>query len=295
MSRLNRSNQASARKTWPWIVAALAAILLAGFFLILRATSAPTTASSPTCRLAQPSMGTYEAESSGVRVVTKGYSRVGSKVSMGAVLTNTTNKIAYRTLTTFDALDSAGRTVIDSENQLFRTQVIPVMLPGDSLAVGLSNALNDDVTRTGRARISSIIVTVSVGRWLTEGDEWSGFGRVSATVVAGSGVREPNGSGSLRFDVESSNCEIGPYNVRGGLVSRGASAVFRDASGSVIGGSLDFLPDQEACKPGKRTALRFSIAQTDIPANADLDRTSITAYCDFERPTGRPASGAPYN
>jgi hypothetical protein len=37
---------------------------------------------------------------------------------MGVVLRNVTGRVAYRTLVTLDAVDSAGRTVIDEIHQL---------------------------------------------------------------------------------------------------------------------------------------------------------------------------------
>jgi hypothetical protein len=212
---------------------------------------------------------------------------------MGAILTNTTDKIAYGTLVTFDALDPSGRTVIHRDHQLFRTQAVPVILPGESLAVGLSNAIEDS-SQTDRKQVSSVVVGVRVGKWLANGDSWNGFGRVSANTVVGSAVREPDGSGSLQFDVDSGNCAMDDDKGTT-MTSRGVSVVFRDVSGTVVGGSLDNTPQLDACRPGKHTNQRFAAVQTDIPANADLDQTWVTVYCDFERRIGRPSPGAPYN
>jgi hypothetical protein len=293
MSQPSPSRDTPKRRRWLWVTATAVVALLTGVFLILRPTSGTTPANGTTCRLVPPATQPPGMDSSGVRTVTKGYSRVGAKVSMGAILTNESDKTAYRTLVTFDALDFAGRTVVHRDHQLFRTQAVPVFLPGESLAVGLSSLL-DEVTRAGRKQISSIAVTVQVGQWLANGDGMNGLGRVSATLDPGSGERQPDGSGSLRFDVESANCAMDDDKGTT-MTSRGVSTVFRDASGTVVGGSLDNTPQLDACRPGKHSGLRFAVIQTDIPATADLDQTWITAYCDFERPIGRPTSGAPYN
>ncbi|WP_196413559.1 hypothetical protein [Actinoplanes aureus] len=80
-----------------------------------------------------------------------------------------------------------------------------MILPGDSVAVGSAGLLDELTQRQGK-EIGSIATTVEVGQWLEPGDGNNGLGRVTATVVAGSGKREASGQGEVTFDVESTNC-----------------------------------------------------------------------------------------
>jgi hypothetical protein len=161
-----------------------------------------------------------------------------------------------------------------------------MILPGDSVAVGSAGLLDELTQRQGK-EIGSIAATVEVGQWLEPGDGNNGLGRVTATVVAGSGKREASGQGEVTFDVESTNCAD--------MAPRGVSLVFRDASGAIAGGSLDNPPPLDTCKTGLNAGRRSSMTQSDIPASANLDRTDVTVYCDFGRPDIPLTSGAPYN
>jgi hypothetical protein len=278
-----------------WLLAAglIAAALSVAGFLIFRPSGGSTSPITGTCRLAAPPSAPSVGDSSGIRIVEQGFSQSGPMASMGVLLRNDTGKVAYRTLVTFDALDPSGRTVISESHQRFRTQVVPTILPGKTVAVGNANLL-DDATRRGVSEFRSISVKVQVDQWINPGSGDNGLGEVSATVVVGSGSRESSGIGSLRFDLESANCETTAQGTPTGMVSRGVSLVFRDKSGAVVGGSLDNSP-RDTCRPGKKSGERVELTNPSIPQPTDLDETLVTVYCDFERPQGLPASGAPYN
>ncbi|MEU4618943.1 hypothetical protein AB0G04_03030 [Actinoplanes sp. NPDC023801] len=184
---------------------------------------------------------------------------------------------------TFDALDANGSTVIWANHQRIRTQVIPVMAPGASVAVGNSLALEE---RAGD-QIVSMKVTMRTDQWLAAGTGTDGLGDVTTTLVAGSGKRLPDGNGSVAYTVESRACAA--------MVSRGVSMVFRSGSGQLIGGTLHNGPEPSACEPAKSDAISTNTGQPGVPADADLNRTMVTVYCDFDRPQRHPASAVPYN
>ncbi|MEU4164767.1 hypothetical protein [Actinoplanes sp. NPDC026670] len=278
-----------------WLLAAglIIAGLTAASFMIFQANGEGTSPDTSTCQLAAPPAATTAADSSGIGIVEQGHSQRGPMASMGVLLRNDTTRVAYRTLVTFDALDPSGRSVINESHQRFRTQVVPVILPGRTIAVGNANLL-DDATRRGENEFKTISIDIQVGRWIDRGDRTDGFGESTATIVAGSGRTEPSGLGSMEFDVESTNCETVSQGKPIGMVSRGVSLVFRSESGAVVGGSLDNSP-RDTCRPGKKTGERVELTNPGIPQPADLDKTLITVYCDFDRPQGPPASGAPYN
>ncbi|HWS34496.1 MAG TPA: hypothetical protein VN408_17370 [Actinoplanes sp.] len=209
------------------------------------------------------------------------------------MIRNDTDKVAYQTLVRFDAVDAAGRTVVDEEAQNWLTQVVPVLRPGDSAAVGTSVLIGRN-TDDGLKTMDSIKVTVQVGRWVEPGDGSTGLGPVTATVISGSGQRDDAG-GSLRFDSESANCAETTYNVESGMASRGISLVFRDTAGRIVGGFLSTIPQHDICLPGRKTNKLLTILQRTIPSWADLDQTSISVYCDFELPAVVGGSGAPVN
>jgi hypothetical protein len=278
------------RTRWLWVAVVAGLVVAAGGYLILRSSAGSTPQTAPTCRLLAPATGPAAEDSSGVQVIEQGFSRVGpfgsAKASMGVVLRNVTGRVAYRTLVTLDAVDSAGRTVIDEIHQLYRTQVVPMILPGASVAVGSAGALNDLTQRQGN-QAASISVTIQVSQWLEPGDGNAGLGRITATVVAGSGKRDAKGQGEVTYDVDSTNCVQ--------MAPRGVSLVFRDRSGTIVGGSLDSPPPLDTCKPGLTTGRTSSLTQSDIPETADLDHTTVAVYCDFDHPRATLNSGAPYN
>src|SRR6266542_2743502 len=77
------------------------------------------------CRLVTPPSGAPIGPSSGVMVVEQGYTRIpssGTVVSMGAVLQNTTDKVAYRTRVKFDVLNAAGTSVVWQKHHTFMVQ-----------------------------------------------------------------------------------------------------------------------------------------------------------------------------
>lgn len=270
-----------------WWTAAVAVVLAVACVGGCRTSSPGGTESEPgACRLLTPSEGGPAGDSAGIRVVEQGFSTIGAddpKVSVGVVLRNETAQVAYRTLVTVDALNAAGRTVISEDNQLLRTQVVPLIAPGATVAVGNSNLLRAGTEDS----VDSIKVTLRTTGWLEPGDGSNGLGHIAATVTPGENKRAGDGTGEVFFTIVNENC--------GELDSRGVSLVFRDKDERVVGGSLDNSPPLAACEPGTHVSQQATMTQTDIPVTAELDNTMVNVYCDFSRPKPQLSSGAPYN
>jgi hypothetical protein len=278
------------RTRWLWIAVVAGLVAAAGGYFAIRSNADVTPQTAATCRLLTPAAASAAEDSSGLQIVEQGLSRVGpfgsAKASMGVMLRNQTGKVAYRTLVTLDAVDANGRTVVAPIHQLYRTLVVPLILPGESIAIGSAVALDDLTQRQGNqaARIS---ITIQVSQWLEAGDGNSGLGRVAATVVNGSGKRDDSGQGEVAYGIDSTNCSR--------MAPRGVALVFRDRSGAIVGGSLDSPPPLDTCEPGLTTGRKSSLTQSDIPEAADLDRTAVSIYCDFGHPQVTLSSGVPYN
>ena len=241
------------------------------------------------CRLVTPPSGAPVGRSAGLTLVEQGHTRIPSTetvVSMGAVLQNTTDKVAYRTRVKFDVQDAAGTTVVWENQQNFMVQEIPVILPGAKVAVGDALALTQSA-RQDPGAVAKVSITPTVSQWLGAGDGNNGLGTVTTKVAAGKGQRDADGSGSVVFTANSANCAP--------MASRGTSMIFRDAGGKLVGGSLSTKPASGACQPGASGEDNAGSTLRSIPATADLDKTEVTAYCDFNRPPRSTELGAPIN
>jgi hypothetical protein len=268
-----------------WLLAGLIVVVLASGVVLLFRNIKTSTSGASMCLLATPRSAGPADGASGIEVVEQGHSRVVGEtpwVSMGALLQNTTGQVAYRTEVTFDALGADGRSVIWANHEVAKTQVVPVIPPGESVAVGNSLALSE-----GKDGQISVRVTIRIGQWLDAGNGTDGLDKVKTTVVAGSGERSSDGLGSVTYLAESPHCAP--------MTSRGVAMVFRSDTGQIVGGTLYNGPELHVCEPGRHEVTSANTGQPGVPADADLDRTTITVYCDFDRPRGAPVSGAPYN
>jgi hypothetical protein len=187
---------------------------------------------------------------------------------------------------TFDVLNGADSSVVWENQRNFMVQEVPIILPGAKVPVGDALALTDSA-RADAGAVARVSITVRVSQWLDAGDGSDGLGAVTTMVVPGKSQRDAEGSGWVVFTADSANCAD--------MASRGSSMIFRDASGTIVGGSLstDLLP--HACKPGVTDEDSATSTLRSIPESADLDKTEVTAYCDFTRPPRSTELGAPIN
>ncbi len=276
------------RRIW-WLavgVVVIVVVVIGAVFLLRGHNDKP---SAHGCRFVTPPSGAPIADTAGVKVVEQGYTRIPSSattVSMGAILQNTTDKVAYRTRVKFDVRNGTDTSVVWENQRSFMVQEVPIILPGAKVAVGDALALTESA-RSDAGAVARVSITTAVSRWLEAGDGSDGLGAVTTKVVPGKGQRDAEGSGSVVFTADSANCAE--------MASRGTSMIFRDAPGEIVGGSLSTNPASGACKPGVSGEDSASSTLRSIPESADLDKTEITAYCDFTRPPRSTELGAPIN
>ncbi|TWG13781.1 hypothetical protein FHX34_10469 [Actinoplanes teichomyceticus] len=199
---------------------------------------------------------------------------------------NTSGLIAYRTGVKLRIRDAQGRDAVHPVNARELVMEIPVVRPGERVAVGARVGTRDDVSLNGAAdKVVRFDVELGSATWLPADDAalfptftatFRGIGRNSTDPVRG----------GIRYSVTSMSCRQ--------MASRGTAAVFFDSSGAVVGGTIDGIGDPRRCGTDgyEKTSL-----ETYVPKGIDEARTLLTEYCDVSRPEGgvfRP-SGAPFN
>lgn len=239
----------------------------------------------------------------GIRVVEQGFSppAADGSVSIGAVLENTSDRVAYRTRVNFWLLDSTGHALSEAVPNASRLVVeIPIMPPGSRIGTGTTAHPRPETNQATAAEILPETTT-----W-TPSDALGDFTPVSAINphTTRPDPRSPT-TVDIHYREQSQNCLA--------LVNRGAAVVFRNDQGTIVGGALrtpggliEFRdvrgqvvggeatpPTTPSCSPGDREMWVVPLAPA--PATADDANTEIYPYCDLARSpyTGKP--GEPVN
>ena len=228
----------------------------------------PSACTTPPAAVAtQPS-----SDTSALRVAESGFTQLGPNrmvVSIGAVLENAGDQVAYRTLVKFEL---TGPTSVSPGSDLFLVQEIPVILPKQKLPIG-AWAYTD-------AEVTAIKVKVGPVTWLPRDGR---FAEVTTAFESLTRTESNPDSASVSYKVTSGYCRP--------LTMRGVAVVFRDAGGKIVGGSLEL--SGEFCPPGV-SAQRMS-ALRSTPAGIEESKTQATAYCDFTGPSLPKPHGGPAN
>jgi hypothetical protein len=217
----------------------------------------------------------------GIRTEEVGTSPTGL-VSMGAVLRNTSDQIAYRTRVVFTVSVSLNGAAPGPLTGSSLTMEIPVMLPGQRVGIGRSL-----VSVSGRTKIASADAEPQTTTWLPNG-ALGGFTAPVDTVESINRVTLPSPADAVRYTENSANCRA--------LADRRTAVVFRDSKGKIVGGDLvppdgkgnqagsaQQAPSSPSCSPGQRSTWIVPLA--DIPQNADDKRTELYSYCDLNAPS----------
>ena len=240
---------------------------------------------------AVPSAGA-QPSSGGVTVAEQGFTQVppdlprnaitSPRVSMGAVLQNTSDQVAYRTRVVFDPVDAAGRPVVSGPQTAYKLIEVPILLPGAKVAVG-NTATTDEGSTAAK-----VTITATVTAWLPPGGPANGLGQITATVDAGLSERDDKGAATLGYASESPNCAA--------LISRGVTFAWRDPAGEIVGGNVAPISVESVCRPGGTTEPVTTMTQPNtVPRTADLARTEVTALCDIAKRPAPADSGRPVN
>ncbi|WP_433222368.1 hypothetical protein ACQP00_23280 [Dactylosporangium sp. CS-047395] len=211
----------------------------------------------------------------GVTVAERGFSPGGSgrTVSMGAVIANSTDRVAYRTRVSLHPLDANGKPVLRTDTWLHFE--IPVILPGEQAVVGAGGDV--DSGRTERLDVEvdwTHLVALDPGNLL-----------LRPLPIGVQNISRAGGAMTVDFGVEN-----GP-GCADDRVERGIAVLFRDIGGTVVGGGFDNTRVANRCAgSGDRQQAVVKV----VPPTADLTKTRITAYCDVADPRGT-ASPEPVN
>ena len=218
-----------------------------------------------------------------LRVVEQGFTQdANSAVSIGAVVENTSDKVAYRTKVVFRLFDEAHAELADSGAAPLTVE-IPVILPGQRIGTGQGTYR--------KPKVSTTEIEVQATTWVAH-DALGSFSPVTAVYLrtARFNPRIPT-SVDVHYDETSTNCRA--------LTSRTTAVVFRDAMGKIVGGSVAApdlpivfrdeqghdlggekqRPPSPSCAPGRRET--WMVPPTGGPATADDARTGIYPYCDL--------------
>jgi hypothetical protein len=224
----------------------------------------------------------------GLQVVDHGYTDVGGNgyVSLGAFVRNTSSRVAYRTAVTLRVSDAQGRTAVDPLNAAQLILEIPVIRPGQQVAVGSSAGLRTDLSLNGAPdKVATFDVVLGSTLWLPARSA-SLFPSFTTTYRSIERSDVQPATGSVRYSVTSTSCRP--------LVSRGTFAVFVNAAGAVVGGAFD--PDNTSPRCGTAGYDESLIAVHSIPTDIDEAKTQVSAYCDLAAVGGElKPSGAPFN
>ena len=184
-----------------WLTAGAAAVVIAATtaLVLTRAGDDP-----PPCGLAPvPSANGPTTDGTGISVLELGFSALPDSIprlSIGAILQNTTDRTAYRTQVVFSATDASGAVVVNPPESNYAMIEVPVIPPRGKVAVG--NLVQGDLD----AKAAAVTVTPSVTAWLPAGDATNGLAPITGTAVAGTGAWTADGGGEVWFTAQGSNC-----------------------------------------------------------------------------------------
>ncbi|BCY05677.1 hypothetical protein L3i22_007650 [Actinoplanes sp. L3-i22] len=221
-------------------------------------------------------------------VVDHGFTEVGGRfnVSLGGLVRNTSEKIAYRTEVRLRITDGQGRDAVHPSQAAWLLQEIPVIRPGEVAAIGVTLNTRTDVSPDETPdRVTSFAVKLGSSTWLpVEDGAWFPAFPVTVERIERNGAASVDGG--VRYSVASTACRQ--------MIARGTGAVFLDKSGAVVGGLIDVAGGAIHC--GKSGFTDKTVA-SDIPLGIDEAKTVVTEYCDVAKSQWgvyRP-SGAPIN
>jgi hypothetical protein len=219
----------------------------------------------------------------GLRVVEKGFNQVGDngdKVSLGAVVENTSAQVAYRTQVTFGYTDAQHRSVATPNTRELRLE-IPVILPGQRIPVGNSSYVIKEPNGVKTSTVAEMQVNLGAVHWVAKD---ATFEEISAKPKATTRNQTDPVAGEATYTMDSSYCRA--------LSPRGVGMVFRNSTGAIIGGNLGLNQTAQKCAPGTSDE-KTSISA--LPKEIDESKTEIYPYCDLA-PAANPAMpDAPFN
>jgi hypothetical protein len=228
-----------------------------------------------TCAPPPAAITTNATEASTLRVVDSGFTPLGPNktvVSIGAVLENTDDRVAYRTRIAFRVTGADGRSVVPESSGEFLVQEVPVILPKQKMPVGAWTYVE--------GQVSAIRVEAGPATFVPRD---ASFAEIATSFQSLARTGTDPETASVTFQMRSGYCRA--------LTMRGMATVFRDARGKIIGGSFELAGD--TCPAGVST--QRIMAQRSAPTGIDERTIEFSPYCDFTGPKAPKLSGGPVN
>jgi hypothetical protein len=188
---------------------------------------------------------------------------------LGAIITNNSDLVAYRTQVDFHVSDRRDRSLVDQTPPGQRT-VVSVILPGQRIGVGREIS----VPLGGESSASSAVTEVTGFELKMSTAQWWRPDRTTRTTFHPVVTRHQQTKrvsanvGDISYSVDSRLC--------GAVVRDGLSIVFRDRAGVITGGLS--VPAGGSCVPGRRDEV---VRAADLPDDADDRKIEIYPYCDL--------------
>lgn len=180
-------------------------------------------------------------------------------VDYAVVLSNSSALVAADVTITVALLDADGEPVVDQVNGTsVVSHRIPVVMPGDSAGLGHYTYVDEDV--------AELSVSVDTVHWWPVDNSRRPFAELVVSEVSSRWADD--GAGEVEFTVGSGYADR--------LDRPDAVALFRDADGTLLGGSGigDYT---DAAMPAGDSAHTITVDYA-VPANADPNRTEVYAY-----------------
>ncbi|MEV6636524.1 hypothetical protein AB0M54_37865 [Actinoplanes sp. NPDC051470] len=252
-----------------------AAVVTAVVVTVVRANSDGNDA-APTCALATapagspPVLTASSTATAGLTVAEQGFSPAPERkpyLSVGALLRNTTDRVAWRTRVFIDATGASGPSLVFAPQPRYQILEVPMILPGAAVSVGFTLAIKPENV----GKVTKVSLTPVVTGWLPAGDGADGLAPITTKIE--NATRD-----EVRFTAATANCAD--------LVMRGVGVVWRDTTGKIVGGGFDGHYDDRMCKAGGSGSAGAASALLDgtmVPAAADLAKVELSPYCDLAK------------
>ena len=277
-----RSTSHGRRRRWWWLAALAAVGVAAAFGTTVLSARGGTSPRNP-CDVAGAKRtgvtGTVTPPSAGhgLRVVEKGFTQLDDPVgtvSLGAMVENRSELVAYHTRVRFLVLDGQQRSAVPANSGELLEQEIPVILPGERVGVGAWTYLRE-TSSSQPVTVDRFDIDLDASQWWPRDNDVHTFRPISTRHLETQRSSVEDTTGTVRYSVDSAFC--------GALTTRGVATVFRNSDGALVGGSFARDNSKDRCRPGRYT--ESTDAFRSIPPGIDDSRTESYPYCG-PGPTG---------
>ncbi|MEV0895627.1 hypothetical protein [Actinoplanes sp. NPDC049802] len=244
---------------------------------------APTDQGAPAATANPNKSGIAAPDGGDLRVVESGFTQMddGRYVSLGAVVENSSNRVAFHTRVGF-RLSTAEDEPVLVVGEGHRIE-IPIIHPGQRVVIGTVLGL-DPKPRLRPGGSNPVVAEAGVDLAQTRWVPAEGTASYPTVITTLDPTYPPSrNAGTFRLRTNSNAC--------GDLVPRGATLIYRDGSDKIVGGSFSNDRHPEQCLRGdQETTLRPFY---DPPPTADMNRVEAAVLCDVTGATPKVTDPSP--